>query len=204
MILGQHQAQQMPPPVFIVLQQAPQQKRLSRQHLQAILNVSINLIEKALQAVKSICWVEGISGGELVKKLMQIQKFREWLKSNQSQVLLLRIDESGRPITSLSSVCSTLLASLQDLDPAVTLHYFCGAFREDSAQGRFHLLRSLIVQTLERWPAERTFAMNIDYGQLFCVRLQRLAATVSGHFAVYVRGGDLLRDRRILAFSGRG
>ncbi|KXH62820.1 hypothetical protein CNYM01_03681 [Colletotrichum nymphaeae SA-01] len=52
------------------------------------------------------------------------------------------------------------------MEPAVTLHYFCGVLREDSAQSRSHLLRSLIVQLLEKLPAERTLAMDIDHALL--------------------------------------
>ncbi|UQC86230.1 uncharacterized protein CLUP02_11730 [Colletotrichum lupini] len=81
--------------------------------------------------------------------------------------------------------------------PAVTLHYFCGILREDSAQGRFHLLRSLIVQLLEKLPAERTLAMGVDYALLSEWDFQRLAAAIRDNFVVYSRSGGLLRHRWI-------
>ncbi|KAK7449876.1 hypothetical protein Landi51_05593 [Colletotrichum acutatum] len=168
MLLSQQQAQQMSSSQQAFLrwpQQAPQQTQLTRQHLQARLDVSIQRIEWSLESVRSIGRVEGISGSDLVKKLTQIRKFRAWMQSNQSQVLLLRIYEPGKLITPLSSVCSSLLASLKDLEPTVTLHYFCGILRKDSEQGRFHLLRSLIVQLLEKFPAEQAFAMDVDYAR---------------------------------------
>lgn len=131
-----------------------------------MLGVSLQRIEMALENVGSVSRVEGMTGGDLVKKLTQIQTFRNWMQSNKSEILFLRIHEAGRLITPLSSVCLPLVASLQDMEPAVTLHYFCGVLREDSAQSRSHLLRSLIVQLLEKLPAERTLAMDINYALL--------------------------------------
>ncbi|KXH53632.1 hypothetical protein CSIM01_07670 [Colletotrichum simmondsii] len=156
-LLGQHQSSQ------ISTTSPEQQTRLGRQDLQAVLGVSSHQIEMTLENVRSVSRVEGMTGGDLVKKLAQIQTFRNWMQSNKSEILFLRIHEAGRLITPLSSVCLSLVTSLQDMEPAVTLHYFCGVLREDSAQSRSHLLRSLIVQLLEKLPDERTLAMGIDY-----------------------------------------
>ncbi|KAJ8122739.1 hypothetical protein ONZ43_g1137 [Nemania bipapillata] len=159
-------ARQSAPTQVVIVVQQPQKRVTTRRQLQAVIGISVQSQEFVLEQIRSVSRSHAVGGGDMVKRAIQIHKFREWLQSDKSQVLLLRSPGEPSLITTLSDLCATLMISLRDLEPAITLHYFCGIHHQESQTSSCHLLRTLLVQLLEVWPAEQTFTLDLDMALL--------------------------------------
>lgn len=105
----------------------------------------------------------------LTSRLLQVPRFQNWLQTDSSQTILLRTvngTESLQRITRLSQFSAALLLSLKDAEPAITVHYFCGAMSLQGDNGFCHLLRCLTAELLVLWPPEKTFPLPLDFSRL--------------------------------------
>ncbi|KAK3319533.1 hypothetical protein B0T19DRAFT_487870 [Cercophora scortea] len=150
----------------------PSPPRYSRQQLQALLGIDTAQLPAILTVVTSTSMRNDFSASGVTSKLLQIRRFRTWLQSDTSDMLLLRSLHDHGPVTPLSNFCAGLLTSLQGLGPAITLHYFCSVMRPNKTSTggpggvRNHLVRSLMAQLLGAWPAEQSFPLELDVSQI--------------------------------------
>lgn len=140
---------------------------LNRLELQEALGVFIQRIDAAFSEARdhAVSRLQNSFLAKLEQKIQLTEKFDEWERSSPSKVLILQASEpvqldaptmlSGIGLVSHSIISFRHQQPPRNLEPCT--HYFCGVFRNDSANNRFHLLRSLIIQMLERRPA---FAMT--------------------------------------------
>lgn len=85
--------------------------------------------------------------------LMRNSKFNTWLKSRGAQVLLVDGNSNSIAlcrISPISLLCATLARSLEDVQSAICVQFFCGLHTSsyDSLSGPQGLVRSLISQLL--------------------------------------------------------
>lgn len=85
--------------------------------------------------------------------LMRNSKFDTWLKSRGAQVLLVDGNSNSVALSRISPIsllCATLARSLEDVQSAICLQFFCGLHTSsnDSLSGPQGLVRSLISQLL--------------------------------------------------------
>ena len=100
-------------------------------------------------------------------RLLSHSSFRTWLKSNESQGLLVDgNNSSSERISAFSIVCATLVQSLEDTQQATPLAFFCSLHTGESAslRGPQGLMRSLLHQLLPLQDFDLTF-VNDSYAE---------------------------------------
>ena len=84
--------------------------------------------------------------------LLQIQQFQNWIASQHSTVLLVdgNMDSAVARVSPMSLLCASLVLSVLDHRPAISLHYFCGLHVASNSPlyGPAGLIRSLLMQLL--------------------------------------------------------
>ena len=84
--------------------------------------------------------------------LLQTQQFQNWIASQHSTVLLVdgNIESAVARVSPMSLLCASLVLSVLDHRPAVSLHYFCGLHVASNSPlyGPAGLIRSLLMQLL--------------------------------------------------------
>ena len=107
-------------------------------------------------------------------------KFKEWLSTDMSTALLVEGSypsaDFGRS-TPVSLMSSFVIDSLQDKDPAIPLHFFCGSHSSssDPFRGPQGLMRSLICQLVDWCTFELDFVSTRRYReQLECFNVRIL------------------------------
>ena len=85
--------------------------------------------------------------------LMRTSMFQTWLTSGRAQSLLVEGNVTAEAldrISSMSVCCAMLVNSLAEVEPAFTVHFYCGLHTasNDSTSGPGGLIRSLITQLL--------------------------------------------------------
>ena len=99
--------------------------------------------------------------------LMRNHQFSTWLRSDQSQILLVNAREASR-LNPLSFFSAILLESLQELPWTLTIHYFCGVPDPNEAPNPLFLFRSLIFQLLSFRQYDLSFINTLDYHGIVC------------------------------------
>ena len=127
-----------------------------------MIGIQTGSAESALDVVKTAGRLHGHGTRSLLKSLLYKPTFRDWMQLNRSDSLVLRSINATGTSAMLSTVCAALISSLEGLEPAITLHYFCKNFGQEHEKGGLHLLRSLISQLLETWPADKPFTLDGD------------------------------------------
>lgn len=112
--------------------------------------------------------------------LMRSRNFEIWLRSEETQVLLVdgncpaSLNSRTSPI---SLICATLVQSLPDVQPVIRLHYFCGLHTSanDPLSGPTGLMRSLISQLLPIQNFDLSFINTRSYrDQIYRCELSHL------------------------------
>lgn len=105
----------------------------------------------------------------LTSRILQVPRFQDWLQRDSSATILLRTTDAVTPsqrTTRLSQFSAALLTTLKGIPLAIPSHYFCGAMSLNGERGHFHMLRCLIAESLEMWPADQTFPVAVDFTKL--------------------------------------
>lgn len=100
-------------------------------------------------------------------RLLGHSSFRTWLKSNQSQSLLIDGNNSSFERISTSSImCATLIQSLKNTQQATSIAFFCSLHTGESAslRGPQGLMRSLLHQLLPLQDFDLSF-VNDSYAE---------------------------------------
>ncbi|ROW06831.1 hypothetical protein VMCG_04093 [Cytospora schulzeri] len=151
--------------------------RLTRKNIQEILGVDVDALALVLGTAASAGKRQMSGSIALTSRLLQTPRFQNWLQNDSSQTILLRIlngAEMSHHITRLSQFSAALLLSMKDVEPAITIHYFCGAMSLQGDHGCGHLLRCLTAELLQLWPPEKTFPLPMDFSQLMRHELEPL------------------------------
>ena len=84
--------------------------------------------------------------------LLQTQEFQKWIASQHSTILLVdgNMDSAVGRVSPMSLLCASLVLSVLDHRPAISLHYFCGLHVASNSPlyGPAGLIRSLLMQLL--------------------------------------------------------
>lgn len=153
-------------PFSAVPRQQPEPPRLERKQIQDLLSVETDQSSAALDKVLRAGRQDVGDYKAVTRRLLGTRRLLNWLQSDMSDILLLRSFEDNERITRLSHFCGTLITSLEDANPAIAVHYFCGVLSLNRPRGRFQMLRSFTSQLLEPWPEKSTFPMTIDIAKL--------------------------------------
>ncbi|MCJ1385307.1 hypothetical protein MMC17_008429 [Xylographa soralifera] len=148
---------------------------LSRDELLDMLGVSADSsfqdLQRSLRAGQSI----ELSASHIAKGIIEGKKFREWLSTDNSAALFIEGGLSSASYglnTPMSLLSSTVIDSLHDKEPAVTIYFFCGSHTssKDLIRGPHGMMRSLICQIL------RLFSVELDFisSRLYREQLQSL------------------------------
>ena len=119
---------------------------------------SIQDLRRMLRAGQSM----ELSASQIAQGIIEGRKFKEWLASDASATLFIErgapsaTHERNSPISLMSSI---VIESLEDMEPAIPIHFFCGSHTSsrDPMKGPHGMMRSLICQIL------RLFSVNLDF-----------------------------------------
>lgn len=145
---------------------------LEKESLLSLLGVSPDMHVKDLQH----CLAQGnlleVTGQDRVKWIMESQKLREWLGFSRARVLLVNGDEDvgDADFAATTFLSAKLVESLTEIEPIITLHFFCSAHAKkkysipDDARG---LLSSLVGQLDLMSPgSSQAFLSHVDIARL--------------------------------------
>lgn len=113
---------------------------------------------------KMLCAGESIdlAARQVARGLIDGPKFSDWLYKDAPAALFIEggmtLNSYGR-CSSVSLISSDLVDDLQDADPAIPIHFFCGfhTMPRDPLRGPQGMMRSLICQLL------RLFTIELDF-----------------------------------------
>lgn len=121
----------------------------------ALLAVDPASASKDLQHTTRLGKSSEISAYGAASDLMGLARFQTWLGSDEPGTLLVgggALSAPGERISPMSFMCSTLIETLSNMEPAVTIHFFCGLHLSsgDNLRGPTGIIRSLITQVLHQ------------------------------------------------------
>ena len=160
--------------------QRPSESVLSafpQQRLRTLLEVPEEENARNLKQVSRIGRNAGSSSHIHSLRLLSHSSFRTWLKSTESQSLLLDGNSpSSERISASSIMCATLIQSLEDTQQATPIAFFCSLHTGESAslRGPQGLMRSLLHQLLPLQDFDLTFvddsyAEKVSSQDLLCL-----------------------------------
>lgn len=123
----------------------------SKEDILRFLNVDGQAIQQPLLEATAPRFRHAQENANLLQLVLKSLQFTHWMRSNESDVLVLRRGPVDRQVSqTFAFLAATLVETLSTSTTAVVLHLFCGGLEEEThPPGSYWFLRSLIFQLMQ-------------------------------------------------------